>query len=427
MSLDIANNLSAMDAHRWMQINDANTSTAIERLSSGYQINSAADDAAGLVVSESFQTSIEGMQQATKNTTDAINMMKTAESALDGQETQLQTIRNLVLDASNNVGNTDALAADQAEIDQSVTAIDRIATQTKFGTISLLNSGSGNNINGRTFQLGDQTGEGVTFTLPTTFNGTTISGDMTALSLGITQSAGGAGPTATGSSAYVAGGAATNTNFLDITYTHANGTTQHVVAAYAANTTAANVATAINTSINNALGAGFAVDTNANGFMATTDVTGKIVIRATTANTADQSVNAKVSVVGYSNDATAVTGFESGQTDTGSSNTTRLLDVTANGANYDNYLEVVDTALAKVNGLRVNLGAFESENLENNLNRLSVSQQNLQSSESAVKDTDMAAEMVQYTSSNILTQAGQAMMTQANTASNNILQMLRNG
>ena len=425
MSLDIANNLSAMDAHRWMQVNDANTSTAIERLSSGYQINSAADDAAGLVVSESFQTSIEGMQQATKNTTDAINMMKTAESALDGQETQLQTIRNLVLDASNNVGNTDALAADQAEIDQSVTAIDRIATQTKFGTISLLNSGSGNNINGRTFQLGDQTGEGVTFTLPTTFNGTTISGDMTALSLGITQSAGGAGPTATGSSAYVAGGAATNTNFLDITYTHANGTTQHVVAAYAANTTAANVATAINTSINNALGAGFAVDTNANGFMATTDVTGKIVIRATTANTADQSVNAKVSVVGYSNDATAVTGFESGQTDTGSSNTTRLLDVTANGANYDNYLEVVDTALAKVNGLRVNLGAFESENLENNLNRLSVSQENLQSSQSAIKDTDMAAEMVQYTSSSILTQAGQAMMTQANTASNNILQMLR--
>ena len=425
MSMYIANNLSAMTAHGYMQTNDANMSTAIERLSSGFKINSAADNAAGYVVSQSLQTDVMGLQQSTTNTTNAVNMVKTALDAVNQQESSLQTIRNLVLDASNNVGNADALAGDQAQIDQSVTAINRVATQTQFDGIQLLNTGTGNNVNGRSFQLGDQTGQSVTFNLPTTFEGTAISGDMTALSLGLTQSAGGAGPSATASAAYTAGASATKTNFLNLSYTHANGTTQQVVATFAGNSTLAQAVTAINASINGALGAGTAVDTNVNGFLATTDAGGtKLVIRAATANTADQSATAKVNVVGYSNDTT-VTGFEAGQTDAGTANTTRLIDVTAGGANYDNYLTIIDAALKKVNGLSVNLGAFQSNNLQSNLNQLSVTTQNLQDSQAAIKDTDMASTMVQYTQSNILQQAAQAMMTQANTSSNNIIQMLR--
>lgn len=427
MALYIANNLSAATAHRWLQASDASMSRSIERLSSGFRINSAADDAAGLVISETLRTGIAGIQQASNNTTNAVNMMKTAEKALDEQETQLRKIRTLVLHAGNNTGSAEALAADQAEINQAVSAIDRIATQTTFGGISLLNAGTDgeDNINGRTFQLGSEQGQSVTFSLPSTFAGTTISADMTALSLGMTQSAAGSGPsTATaGTAAYAAGGAA-NFKYVDITYSRANGTTYHVVSTFAATSTIAQAETAINADIDAAVGAGTTTETTAGGFRATTDAGAtKLIIRATTNNTADQSASASVSVVSYSTDG-SVSGFENGQTHAGVANTTTRIDVEA-GSGYDTYLGYIDSALKKVNGLRVNMGAFQRNNLESNLARLAVAKENLQASESSIRDTDMADEMVNFTKSQILMQAGQAMMAQANQAPNSILQMLR--
>jgi flagellin len=100
MSLRINQNMSALTAHRFMQTNDANMGKSIEKLSSGLRINTAADDAAGLVASEYMRTQISGLAQASRNTQDGINIIKTAESALGEVEKQLRNIRDLSLHAA---------------------------------------------------------------------------------------------------------------------------------------------------------------------------------------------------------------------------------------------------------------------------------------------------------------------------------------
>ncbi|MHB9110845.1 MAG: flagellin N-terminal helical domain-containing protein, partial [Armatimonadota bacterium] len=132
MSLRINQNISALSAHRWLESNDTAMAKSIERLSSGFRINSAADDAAGLVISETLRTQISGMGVAQRNTQDAINMIKTAEKALDEIETQLRNVRDLALHASSANGNAALIAADQAQVDKALQSIDRIAGQTEF-------------------------------------------------------------------------------------------------------------------------------------------------------------------------------------------------------------------------------------------------------------------------------------------------------
>ncbi len=140
MSLQVSQNLAAMSAHRWLKTNDASMAKSIERLSSGFRINSASDDAAGLVISENLRTQISGITQASKNVQDGINMFKTAEKALDGVETLLRNIRDLTLDAANSNGNTSKIAADQAQVAQALTSIDRTANQTEFAGLKLFDT-----------------------------------------------------------------------------------------------------------------------------------------------------------------------------------------------------------------------------------------------------------------------------------------------
>jgi len=144
MSLRINTNIQAQNALRNVGLTSDALGRTIERLASGLRVNRAADDPAGLIISENLRSQIAGLQQAINNAQDATNMIKTAEAALDEVHTALRTMRQLVLHAANTgVNDYAALMADQTQIRALVDSINRIAEQTAFGTKKLLDGTSG--------------------------------------------------------------------------------------------------------------------------------------------------------------------------------------------------------------------------------------------------------------------------------------------
>jgi flagellin len=406
--------MSAQMAQRHMTTNDAAMSRSIERLSSGLRINSAADDAAGLVISENLRTQASGLKQAIRNTQDGVNMIKTAEAALNEIEVQLRDIRNLTLHAANANGNTQMLAADQAQINQALTSVDRIAENTEFAGRKLLSTGAGNNINGVVFQIGANALQTAAFSI----SGTT---DMHGSALGVSNAAVAAtAAKVTASTATSATGVATDEI---LTITGALGT-KAVTLAAATETTPGAIVTAINAqSANTGVKAYL---TQADGTISAFAADNTYLTFVSVDAAGNEEAGSSQTIVVSSNKA-ANNGAGVGTvsiSDTGTS--AGSYDVTsASAADFQSLISAVDTALASVNNLRVNLGAFQTNTLESNLNSITIAQENIQSSESTIRDTDMAAEMVNFTKSQILTQAAQAMMTQANQAPQNILQMLR--
>ena len=139
MSLRINHNIASVNGHRNMLRNDMAVSSSLEKLSSGLRINKAADDAAGLIISEQMRAQITGLEQATANAETAVSMVQTAEGALDEMNTLLNKARSLALHAANEGANdVSQLIADQSELDNIIESIDRIASNTQFGTKKIL-------------------------------------------------------------------------------------------------------------------------------------------------------------------------------------------------------------------------------------------------------------------------------------------------
>ncbi|MGV8121177.1 MAG: flagellin [Candidatus Xenobiia bacterium LiM19] len=144
MSLRINQNISAMQGHYYMQMNEATFNKQIERLSSGLRINRAADDPAGLVISEKYRAQVDGLSQAINNAKDGIGMVQTAEGALDEATKLLRGMRNLALHAANlGPNDTAAIQADQDQITSEIESLTRIADRTKFGSKTLLDGSLG--------------------------------------------------------------------------------------------------------------------------------------------------------------------------------------------------------------------------------------------------------------------------------------------
>jgi flagellin len=139
MGLRINNNLQSVNGHRNLQRNDWNVGRSMEKLSSGLRINRAADDSAGLIISEQMRAQITGLDTAISNSETAVNMVQTAEGALDEMNTLLNKARSLALHAANEGANDQAqLVADQAELDNIIASVTRIAENTQFGTKKIL-------------------------------------------------------------------------------------------------------------------------------------------------------------------------------------------------------------------------------------------------------------------------------------------------
>ena len=139
MALRINLNTAALSAHRTLTGTDSSLSKSIEKLSSGFKVNSAGDDPAGLVISEKLRAQVGGLGQAIKNAGDAVNMVKTAEGALGEVHRLLRSMRDLAVHAANT-GATDSAAAqaDQAQIDNAINSLNKVASETQFGGRKLL-------------------------------------------------------------------------------------------------------------------------------------------------------------------------------------------------------------------------------------------------------------------------------------------------
>jgi flagellin len=154
MSLRIQNNVEALNAHRNLQTVSNQVSKSMERLSSGYRINRAADDAAGLAISEKMRAQIRGLAQNQRNIGDGVSLVQTAEGALSTVHNMLQRVRELAVQYKNGTLSATNQAAIQSEVNQLASEIERIGQTTQFNGISLLNSGST-----VSFQVGANDGE----------------------------------------------------------------------------------------------------------------------------------------------------------------------------------------------------------------------------------------------------------------------------
>jgi flagellin len=267
----IQHNINALNSLRQLGTNNTNTGKNLEKLSSGFRINRAGDDAAGLAISEKMRAQINGLEMASKNAEDGISLIQTAEGGLNETHAILQRMRELSVQAANGTNQSEDLASIDAEIKALTTEVDRIAQSTKFNGISLLDG----NLD-TTFQIGanSDTFETVALTVA----------DMQAAALGI--------------------------DAIDVT-----------------------------------------------------------------------------------TDATAA-------------------------------MDALDTAISGVSAARAGLGAMQNR-LEHTINNLGVTTENLTAAESRIRDVDMAKEMMAYTKNNILTQAAQAMLAQANQQPQGVLQLLQ--
>jgi flagellin len=165
MGLRINQNIEAINAHRNLLVTSSNLSKSMEKLSSGLRINRAADDAAGLAISEKLRGQVKGINQAVRNAQDGISLIQTAEGALNETHSILQRMRELAVQGANDTltsGDRDAI---QKEIDSLLSEVDRIANTTEFNTQKLLNGNVGTTA--LNFQIGANTGQSIAVTIGT--------------------------------------------------------------------------------------------------------------------------------------------------------------------------------------------------------------------------------------------------------------------
>ncbi|AIQ26379.1 flagellin Hag [Paenibacillus sp. FSL H7-0737] len=296
----INHNIAAMNTHRQLGVNTANTNKSVEKLSSGLRINRAGDDAAGLAISEKMRGQIRGLDMATKNAQDGISLIQTAEGALNETHSILQRMRELSVQSANDTNTASDRGELQKEVNELAKEITRISNTTEFNTKKLLDGsastgGAGADGKNLTFHIGANKGQNITLNINA----------MDAATL------------------KVAGGGASNA--------------------------------------------------------ATSSIVGAVA--------------------------------------------TDGIDISTQTA-ADSAITVINTAIETVSGERSKLGAYQNR-LDHTINNLGTTSENLSAAESRIRDVDMAKEMMNQTKNNILAQAAQAMLAQANQQPQAVLQLLR--
>lgn len=468
MSLRINLNSAALQSSRVLRSNDDMVTRSIERLSSGYKINRAADNPAGLAISEALRAQIGGLKQAISNTQDAVNMVKTAEGALTEVHSLLRSMRDLAVHALNT-GAVDAtqLAADQAQIRSAIEALNRIADTTAFGGRKLLDGTAGVQAqvtsgltNGQFISGSTATKSGTyTITINTAATQRTVAGTaaytaangaiiinnvsvaLTATDTAATAVAkinlvsGQTGVTASQSNniitltsvAYGSGakidisysGGVTRDNFFGGAPTVTAGV--DVVASFTggsvnASNITGNGRTWTGPANSDLAGAVFYLNGAANSTLQVTVTQGSLQFQVGS----EVGQTAAVNVTGTAANKLGVgaTGLET------SAQTVADIDVTTTAGARD-AVRLIDQAIKQVSTVRGDLGAVQKNVFESAINSLSIAVENIMASESSIRDTDIAAEISEFTKAQILMNSSIAMLAQANQAPQALLQLLR--
>jgi flagellin len=490
MALSLVNNVSALTAQNNLTRTNNNLSKSLERLSTGLKVNRGADGPAALVISEQQRAQISGLRTAIDNTNKAVSVVQTAEGALNEVNGLLGKVRALALDSANTgVNDSNALAANQAEITNSIDTITRIANTTKFGTKNLLNGQAGatasitgaNNSGIGTLTAGTSAPAG-TVAVAITTQGT--GGSITAATVGTgTLSAAGSvtlsgGGLASGQNLTVALAAGDNTSAavskiqsaLDNSSAIGGGAGKFVVDTDAgairirSNVLGSSAVTVSSDSAGTAGVTGFAAagQTGTAGANLVATVGGQ----STTVSAGSDGLNNKVNfggAEGLTFSVNVVNGSTAGVSSTNvttndqsltfqigaNANETAKLSidkVTADrlgtgvsGSSAANLsainvttaqgaqdaIRVVDKAINDVSNLRGKLGAFQANTLESNSNNLRATLENTVSAESVIRDTDFASEIANFTKAQTQLQAGSTVLGNANQITQLVAGLLR--
>ncbi|WP_448228358.1 flagellin [Pseudoxanthomonas mexicana] len=400
MAQVINTNTMSLNAQRNLSTSGASLATTIQRLSSGLRINSAKDDAAGLAISERFSTQIRGLDVAVRNANDGISLAQVAEGSLSEIGNNLQRIRELAVQSSNASNSASDRAALNAEVKQLTAEIDRVAKQADFNGTKLLDGTFASQL----FQVGANAGQAIAIDKVVDAKAASLGGgQFDSGSIAVAAPADGNTPVAF-TAMSITNGTSGTISLADLTVP-ASGVD--------AATTQKAAVTALAAHINGRLGeTGVYAEANAAG----TAVTLTAVKQSK--NASDVYANMTVAVTGgtYTGDNTAPA--------VPASKFVSNLDIsTFKGAQQA--LEVVDKALTSVNGARADLGAIQNR-FTSVVANLQTSSENLAASRSRIRDTDFAKETAELTRTQILQQAGTAMLAQANQVPQNVMSLLRN-
>jgi len=485
MSLRINTNVTAMNALRNLQKTSDAVSTSIERLSSGLRINTAADDPAGLIISEGLRAQIDGLNQAVSNSQDASNLLKTGEGALTEVNSLLRSIRSLAVHAANTgVNDATAVQADQTQIQSALDSINRIASQTQFGTKHLLDGTAGVSaavtntsvvsgvsiggsfagyqtqagnvtvlvtqqaaraavqtsatfaslgnatvttagnivINGQSISVakGDSI-QSVLDKINAMSGSTHVSASFSATSVHLTQQDYGSGnqisyaETASilngGNTATVAGTSAVANVWVNVAK---DGATVAYTGTFTGSTVAGGDGLRLSDSSGNSI--------LMTEYGATTGAAASTVMATVSGNTLQFQIGSFASQY-VSMSLGNVQANQLGTTAV-SGKSLKDIDVTSAQGAAD-ALKMVDEAIQQVSVLRAQVGAFQKNTLDSTIRSLGVSIENLSASESQIRDTDVASEVVQMTKNQILQQAGTSVLGKANSSPQQILSLLQ--
>lgn len=397
MGMVVQHNLTAMNSNRQLGVTSGAQAKSAEKLSSGYKINRAGDDAAGLKISEKMRSQIRGLDKASDNAQDGISLIQTAEGALNESHSILQRMNELAVQGANDTNQSIDRDAINQELDALTEELNRISETTQFNKQNLLDG----NFKDKNLQVGANAKQKIAISIDC----------MNADALGLgkeTVKQGGNTPTKV---VY---------NGMSFTYNKGNDVA----------TNKAKAISAFQKSITQKVG-------SASNFIAQyDDTTGSIYYKATIDGKEKRFAAATTAQKSYLADQKAIVSkainddFQKYVKTSKASATTGGNGEIRNKARVDDYeaanntITYVQNAINTVSTQRSALGALQNR-LEHTVANLDNVSENTQSAESRIRDTDMASEMVQYSKNNILAQAGQSMLAQANQSTQGVLSLLQ--
>ena len=462
----VQHNMQAMNANRMLNVTTSAQSKSTEKLSSGYRINRAADDAAGLTISEKMRKQIRGLDQASTNAQDGVSSVQTAEGALTEVHSMLQRMNELATQAANGTNSKDSdRQAIQDEIDQLTTEIDRVSETTKFNETYLLKGEAGTktinmkahdaglkgtltdngdgtatfvmdslkdgdsvSIGGKTYTIGSKKADvdtAVAAKIKTAGDKFTVNGQEITIVDNYTadkaadQKAG--NYTLDDAKALVKEGATVKVGtdeYKVMTDKGGDGiddTDASVISKDVAYNLASKELLAAN-QIGDTKGSAKVENTNAKAadgsFKITTgqaDVANSLSFSLHVGADADMTNKIQVNIDAMDSASLGIKGLD-------------VKDASGNAATYA--VDAISDAISKVSSQRSSLGAVQNR-LEHTINNLDNVVENTTTAESRIRDTDMAEEMVNYSKNNILAQAGQSMLAQANQSNQGVLSLLQ--
>ena len=394
MAMVVQHNLTAMNANRQLSVTTSSQAKSSEKLSSGYRINRAGDDAAGLKISEKMRSQVRGLNKASRNAQDGISLIQTAEGALNEAHSILQRMNELAVQGANDTNQSIDRDAINQELEALTEELDRISETTQFNKQELLDG----SFSDKKLQVGANANQSISISI----------GKMDAKSIGLKDIK------------YFKG--TTTISYSNISYMGAEYK-------YDASLTAASNQSAFLKNVKDVGKAAFTDD------MIAMTASGKYTLTSggTAYNTIESAKTAGASALGskyVGAGASAWSGLLTNATKSGvtaggfGSEASLDMPVVSDFDKANATLKAVQNAINLVSTQRSALGAIQNR-LEHTVANLDNVSENTQAAESRIRDTDMASEMVEYSKNNILAQAGQSMLAQANQSTQGVLSLLQ--